>query len=352
MNGTPFRDQVCGEIPRIPNAGLNTDFGNSMRGRAQAPPAPTRLGVGLGERGEENRAAGPSEVVVESCPNCGYSLRGCQTRPPGPNVMTVQELGTGAENTSGLNRMENQPSSATPMPSRIPVMNSNVNQRESQRPFPSAALPRAMQSTNMGNLPAHLQPTSSRTPQRPDSPYPSGATPKSAVRAAHQQRSIQQRSTSRSGMLDPMIRAEAWIDNGQPARRTRLERTVHFNSPVVQSFGASHPSRQPRGPTAELSRSARPVAAAPQIVKASSRGTRAPHVQIEDPIDFDLPEPQPRPRGPSAAAPTVVAEAPSQSTPFRRSSITSDSLPHHPEPAHSLKSFQIREAAAWGNQAK
>ena len=290
-------EQVCGRFPPQMNNGASADFGNSMSG-VQAHPGPSRRGATGG--GGDARELGPSVVEVESCPNCGYCLRGNQIQQPQLYVTSAPRVDTGA----GPNQIQSQQPFA-----RIPVMRNTSNERESQLPFPCTALPKAMQSTNMGHLPAHLQPTSSRTPQRPDSPYPNDTIPRSAVRPA-QPATVPPRSAQRTEMPDRMIRPEPWIGNRQPSprreaerafrfqdpavqtrgrtampdpmirvhaqspsrSRSRAERTVRLNTPVVQSPRIIHPSRQPRGPPPEPCRSARPLVAASNVVQGFGRG--------------------------------------------------------------------------------
>ena len=175
----------------------------------------------------------------------------------------------------------------------------------------------------------------------------------------------------RTAMPDPVIRVHAQ----SPSRsRSRAERTVCFNTPVVRSPRVIHPSRQPRGPPPQPSRPARPLAAAPNVVQGFGRGNGYLSVRVEDVKDESLTQPQPGPRRPSTVqtnlpriggyggdiprinipfsqtVPAVVARSPP--APFRRASLTSNSLPYHPEPAQSLRSFQERETAAWAEQVR
>ena len=222
-------EQVCGGFPPQMNNGASTDFGNSMSG-VQAHPGPSRHGAIGG--GGDARELGPSVGEVESCPNCGYCLRGNQTQQPQLYVASAPRVDTGA----GPNQIQSQQPFATPMPSRIPVMRNTSNERESQLPFPCTTLPKATQSTNMGHLPAHLQPTSWRTPQRPDSPYPNDTLPRSAVRPA-QPAAVPPRSAQCTEMPDRMIRPEPWIGNRQPSPSREAERTFRFHDPAVQARG-------------------------------------------------------------------------------------------------------------------
>ena len=136
-----------------------------------------------------------------------------------------------------------------------------------------------------GPLASHLQPTSPRTPLRPDSPYPNDNLPVSAVRPA-QPAAVPPRSAQRTEMPDRMIRPEPWIGNRQPSLRRGVERTFRFHDPAVQTRGrtvmpdpiirvhAQSPSRS-RSRTERTVRFNTPVVRCPRAIHPSWQ-TREP----------------------------------------------------------------------------
>ena len=367
-------EQVRGRFPFQINNGLNADFERSMLG-VQTQPGPFRseLAVGGGDAGE----TGLGVVGIEtSCPNCGFCFRRSYTQQPQPYAIPVQELHAKTTCDLSQSRKQTEQPFATPVPSRIPILKDTSNGRESQLPFPSAALPRAMQSGAMGNLPARLWPTSSKVPQRPDSPYP--GDPAVQTRRVYSSTTIPRRlptqiptvptgNISRLRMRESMIPIQA-----QRPPCKRAERNLHANSQLLQSPRLIHPSRQPRGPpqSPECSRPDGPLVAAPDVVQGSKRDDRHRSIQAEDVIDESLLQPQSGRRLPNigelytsrigdyAASTSRINVSPpstlpavgisSHPAPSRRVSLTSKHLPHHPELAQSLSSLQMQEAAAWG----
>ena len=301
--------------------------------------------------------------IKTSCPNCGFCFERSQT----------QQLHAKTTCDPSQSRKQTEQPFATPVPSRIPTLKDASHSRESLLPFPSAALPRAMQSGAVGDLPAGRWPPSSRVPQRPDSPYPgdpavqtrrvysSTTTP----RGLPSQIPIVPRNNSRSRIRDIMMRSQA-----QRLPYYSAERNMHVNSSPVQSSRLIHLSRQPRGPhqPPEPSRPDRPLIAAPNVVQGCKRDIRHRSIRAEDVTDESLPQLQSDRRllhvGQSTASrveestagisrinvslPAIfpAIELRPQRALSRRVPLTSNHLPHHPEPAQQLVLLQMQEAAA------
>lgn len=356
-------EQVRRRFPFQVNNGPNADSERSMIGE-QTQPGPSRSGVAAGGGHAGETGLGVVEIKP-SCPNCGLCFKRSQT----------QQLHAKTTSDPSQSRKQTEQPFATPVLSHIPILKDTSNGRESQLPFPCTALPQAMQSGAMGNLPAGRWPSSSRVPQRPDSPYPgdpavqtrrvysSTTTP----RGLPSQIPIVPGNISRSRIRDSMMRSQA-----QRLPYNSAERNMHVNSPPVQSSRLIHPSRQPRGPhqPPEPSRPDRPMIAVPNIVQGCKRDNRHRCIRAEDVTDESLPQLQSGRRllnvgqstasrveeytagisrinvSPPAILPAI--ELRPQRALSRHVLLTSNHLLHHPEPGQSLVLLQMQEAAAWG----